>query len=83
MFRPSCMAIFRFSVQYSVRRFLFLVWSGGEARSHFTMYGWYRSDVWCVLGALPGLGLLLLSVRGALHMGDACEIIIYNNLYYL
>jgi hypothetical protein len=27
-----------------------------------------------VLGALPGLGLLLLSVRGALHMGGACEI---------
>ena len=24
-----------------------------------------------VLGALPGLGLLLLSVRGALHMGGA------------
>ena len=47
MFRPFCMAIFRFSVQYSVRRFLFLVWSGGEVRSHFTMYGWYRSDVWC------------------------------------
>ena len=36
-----------------------------------------------VLGALPGLGLLLLSVRGALHMGGACETVIYNNLYYL
>jgi len=36
-----------------------------------------------VLGALPGLGLLLLSVRGALHMGGACESVIYNNLYYL
>jgi len=47
MFRPLCMAISRFSVQYSVRRFLFLVWSGGGARSHFKMYGWYRSDVWC------------------------------------
>ena len=35
-----------------------------------------------VLGALLGLGLLL-SVRGALHMGGACEIVIYNNLYYL
>ena len=30
MFRPLCMAIFRFSVQCSVRRFLFLVLSGGE-----------------------------------------------------
>ena len=36
-----------------------------------------------VLGALPGLGLLLLSVRGVLHMGSACESVIYNNLYYL
>jgi len=32
MFRPLCMATFRFSVQYSVRRFLFLVWSGGTVR---------------------------------------------------
>ena len=36
-----------------------------------------------VLGALPGLGLLLLSVRGVLHMGGACETVIYNNLYYM
>jgi len=35
-----------------------------------------------VLGALPGLGLLL-SVRGVLHMGGACGIVIYINLYYL
>ena len=45
-----------------------LVGGEGGVRSHFTMYGWYRSGV---LGALPGLGLLLLSVRGVLHMGGA------------
>ena len=29
-----------------------------------------------VLGALPGLGLLLLSVRSVLPIGGACEIVI-------
>jgi hypothetical protein len=44
MFRPLDMAIFRFTVQYSVRKCLFLVGRGG-ARSHFTMYGWYKSQI--------------------------------------
>ena len=80
MFRPLCMAIFRFSVQYSVRRFL--VWSGGERALTLQCMGGIGL-MSGVLGALPGLGLMLLSVRGVLHMGGACEIVIYNNLYYL
>jgi len=70
MFRPLCMAIFRFSVQYSVRSFLFLVWSGGE-RDLTLQYMGGIGLMSGVLGALPGLDLLLLSVRGALHMGGA------------
>ena len=70
MFRPFCMAIFRFSVQYSVRRFLFLVWSGGKLALTLQCMGGIGL-MSGVLGALPGLGLLLLSVRGALHMGGA------------
>jgi hypothetical protein len=55
MFRPLYMAIFRFSVLYSVRKCLFLVGpGGGGVRSYFKMYG---------------LGLLLLSICGVLHMG--------------
>ena len=71
MFRPLCMAIFRFSVQYSVRRFLFLVWSGGRDLTLQYMGGIGLMSG--VLDALPGLGLLLLSVRGILHMGGARE----------
>ena len=62
------MAIFRFSVQYSVRRFL--VWSGGERALTLQCMGGIGL-MSGVLGALPGLGLLLLSVRGVLHMGGA------------
>jgi hypothetical protein len=69
MFRPLYMAIFRFSIRYSVRKCQFLVGRGGGARSLFTSYGWYRSHV---LGALPGFGLLLLSIYGVLHMGGDC-----------
>ena len=51
-------------------RFLFLVWSGGEGERDFTLQCTGGMGLLSgVLGALPGLGLLLLSVRSVLHMG--------------
>ena len=59
------------------------VWSG-EERDLTLQYMGGIGLMSGVLGALPGLGLLLLlSVRGILHLGGACESVIYNNLYYL
>jgi len=69
MFRPLFMAIFRFSVQYSVRRFLFLVWSGAGERDLTLQCRGGIGLLSGVLGALPGLGLLLLSVRSVLPIG--------------
>jgi hypothetical protein len=68
-----------------VRRFLFLVLSeGGGGERDLTLQCTGGIGLMSgVLGALPGLGLLLLSVRGVLPMGGACEIVIYKNLYYL
>ena len=61
MFRPLSMAIFRFSVQYLLRRFLFLVWSGGEGDLPLqAMSG--IGLLSGVLGDLLGLGLLLLYI---------------------
>jgi len=68
MFRPLCMAIFRFSVQYSVRRFLFPVLSGGGGRDLTLQCTGGIGLLSGVLGALPGLGLLL-SVRSVLPIG--------------
>ena len=51
-------------------RFLFLVWSGGEGERDFTLQCTGGMGLLSgVLGALPGLGLLLLSVRSVLPIG--------------
>jgi hypothetical protein len=69
MFRP--LYIFRFSVQYSVRKCLYLVGQGGERDPTLQCVGGIRLTSG-VLGALPEFGLLLLSMFGVLHMGGDC-----------